>query len=66
MSPREMHLPGRLEMTLLPPRCALNSLSLEWSNFSGTDQFGAKLEEEKGEKLAEVSRTLNWVSGTVF
>lgn len=63
MSPREMHLPDRLEMTLPPPRWALIGSHLNGATSLGTDQLGANLEEEKGEKVAKVSRALaGWLA----
>lgn len=58
MSPRETHLPDRLEMTLPPPRWALIGSHVNGATSPGTDQRGAKLEEEKGEKVAKVSQAL--------
>ena len=63
MSPRETHLPDRLEMTLPPPRWALIGSHLNGATSPGTDQLGAKLEEEKGEKVAKVSQALaGWLA----
>lgn len=63
MSPREMHLPDRLETTLPPPRWALIGSHLNGATSLGADQLGAKLEEEKGEKVAKASQALaGWLA----
>ena len=65
VSPREMHLPDRLETTLPPPRWALIGSRLNGATSLGTDRLGAKLEEEEGEKVAKASQALaGWLALT--